>query len=116
MLFVPVTVIETMPLTPAVKVMFVVPCPAVMVPFTMAQVYVATPPMAPTEAWLPVEPAQTPGGRVIGRIAGGGGMQMMVKEARPEKPLLSCAKMFAGPRPLPVKLNVCTTLSAAVNE
>ena len=50
MLLVPVTVIETMPLIPAVKVMFVVPCPAVMVPFRMVQVYVDTPPMAPTEA------------------------------------------------------------------
>ena len=58
---------DTLPLGPALKVMVVVPWPAVMLPFAMVQAYVA-PETGETLALLPVLFAQTAGGAAIGGV------------------------------------------------
>src|SRR5439155_7842185 len=110
-----VTLSATVPLAPALKVMLVVPCPFVIVPLVMFQLYVVAPPNAAIVAVLFVDDVQTCAGTLIGRMPGAGAGQTTVKLNEPVSPPPSLTLIVFAPVDVALMLNVCAPLSPATN-
>ena len=75
------------PVLPAVKMMFLVPAPEVMVPFEMPQVYVAPDPAFGTDAALPVLPTSTAEGAEMVASGLALSVNVFVEESLPQGPV-----------------------------
>jgi len=80
-----VTLSDTAPEEPAVNVIFFVPAPDVIVPFTIDQIYVAPPPAFGTEALLPAEFAHADTGAVMTAEGIGSTLTFALPEELPEQ-------------------------------